>query len=263
MKNYTPEALIITAGGGMSAESGLSPLWEKENLHSFFQPAKNKNIDFTELGQPKWFLTDPGFAWGFYGKRALVYSDAKPHDGYHNLLNWGKSLPLGCSVITSNVDGLFKKTDDTINLEEVHGSAFYVQCTRNCHKSIWKLNLSEIELLKTGEASKYPRCSKCGHAARPNILMFNDHNWNPERANQQRKKLNNWISSLKGKNVLILEIGAGTRVPTIKLTSLGLQNKLKAKMIIVNPIKEVAPSTESFHIQSNTTDGINELLSIF
>ena len=189
MKNYTPEALIITAGAGMSAESGLTPLWEKENLYNFFQPAKNKNIEFTELGQPKWFLIDPSFAWGFYGKRALLYSEAKPHSGYHDLLNWGKTLPSGCSVITSNVDGLFNKTDRTSRVEEVHGSIFHVQCARNCHNSIWKLNLSEIELLKTGEANKYPRCPKCGHAARPNILMFNDHNWNPERANQQRKKI--------------------------------------------------------------------------
>ena len=194
MNNYTPEALIITAGAGMSAESGLDPLWEKENLHYFFPPAKKKNIEFTELGQPKWFLIDPSFAWGFYGKRALVYSAAKPHLGYHDLLNWGKSLPFGCSVITSNVDGLFKKADSASRVEEIHGSVFHVQCSRNCHNSIWELDLSEIEILKTGEANKYPRCPKCGYAARPNILMFNDHNWNPKRANQQRKNINNWIT---------------------------------------------------------------------
>ena len=53
MKNSTREALIITAGACMRAELGLSPLWEKDNPYNFFHPALNKNIELTNLGQPK------------------------------------------------------------------------------------------------------------------------------------------------------------------------------------------------------------------
>ena len=74
-------------------------------------------------------------------------------------------------------------------------------------------------------ADDFPRCPKCGSAARPAILHFGDYKWIDSEDQETRHHL--WIAAVevearrrtKAENalkVVLLEIGAGNRVPTVR-----------------------------------------------
>ena len=75
-----------------------------------------------------------------------------------------------------------------------------------------------------GGRINHERCGHCGRLARPCILMFDDDDWIGEEmggpTSLQRKKYTDWMetirSSITPKRLVILEIGCGTRVPTLR-----------------------------------------------
>lgn len=229
-----PDALIITAGAGMSTDCGLPDFKGSDRWENKLPIAKKLNLKYMDLVDPKWFYTDPEIGWGFYGARLQIYHDALPHQGYYDLLQFAKKMPLGYGVITSNVDTLFQRAGfSSGKIEQLHGSIVKAQCTYNCHEEIWDIHPFDFEF-ENDFATKYPHCPKCKKAARPNILLFGDQGWNPSKATKERFRINKWMNGIKGKNVLIVEIGAGMTVPTIRLTSQGLTEKLDADFIRIN-----------------------------
>lgn len=229
-----PDALIITAGAGMSTDCGLPDFKGSEKWENKLPIVKKMNLKYTELADPKWFITQPEIGWGFYGARLAMYNKAIPHQGYYDLLKFAKRMKHGYGVITSNVDTLFQRSGfSSGRTEQLHGSISKAQCTYNCHDEIWDINLEDFEY-KDHFATKFPLCPLCKKAARPNILLFRDSGWNPAIAEKERNRINDWIDNISKKNVLILEIGAGTNVPTIRLTSMGLAEKLDSELIRIN-----------------------------
>jgi NAD-dependent SIR2 family protein deacetylase len=91
-----------------------------------------------------------------------------------------------------------------------------MQCVEPCCSRTWPAAGFEPKL--DGQAcrlvSALPRCPKCGGIARPNILMFGDSAWLPRRTDEQEASLQRWIASV-GRPVIV-EIGAGTALPTIR-----------------------------------------------
>ena len=72
-------------------------------------------------------------------------------------------------------------------------------------------------------ATNVPRCP-LGHLARPNILMFNDSTWLRSTAAEQRYL--QWMHAMldvieadSSINVVVLEVGCGTNVPTVRWRS--------------------------------------------
>ena len=62
-----------------------------------------------------------------------------------------------------------------------------------------------------------PQCPICGRIARPNILMFGDWQWVEDYHAQQREKYFDWIATLSSEqHVTVIEIGAGTAVPSVR-----------------------------------------------
>jgi NAD-dependent SIR2 family protein deacetylase len=61
-----------------------------------------------------------------------------------------------------------------------------------------------------------PSCPRCGGLARPNILMFGDFGWVSARTDAQAREHAGWLRSLRGSRVVVVEIGAGTAVPTVR-----------------------------------------------
>jgi hypothetical protein len=55
--------------------------------------------------------------------------------------------------------------------------------------------------------------------ARPNILMFGDGEWDDARTAAQELRLHRWLSGLVGRRVAVVECGAGTAIPTVRLFS--------------------------------------------
>ena len=66
----------------------------------------------------------------------------------------------------------------------------------------------------------HPVCPKCGKPARPAILMFCDSHWvEPTKRNLShcwRRAAANYLGEFPEKKALIIELGCGLRVPTIR-----------------------------------------------
>ena len=61
-----------------------------------------------------------------------------------------------------------------------------------------------------------PVCPRCGAVARPNILMFGDGAWVPGVHAQRMAEHRAWLRSRDATRVAVVELGAGTAVPTVR-----------------------------------------------
>lgn len=50
------DAVIITAGAGMGVDSGLHDFRGDLGFWKAYLPLKDKNLSFTEMANPQWFL---------------------------------------------------------------------------------------------------------------------------------------------------------------------------------------------------------------
>jgi NAD-dependent SIR2 family protein deacetylase len=164
-------------------------------------------------------------------------------------------------VFTSNVDGQFQKAgfdDDLIN--EVHGSIHHLQCSKNCTSRIWSAGKLEIDVNENtlDVIGDLPKCPFCGSVARPNILMFDDYAWNPSRRRMQESRLESWfqINATSNNKIVVLEIGAGNEVPTVRMKSIKVSSACNAKHIRINPMEQDIHHCD-IAIASGAKDAIN------
>ncbi|QCI28008.1 SIR2 family NAD-dependent protein deacylase [Caminibacter pacificus] len=223
--------LLITAGAGMGVDSGLPDFRGDEGFWRAYPIAKKLGLNFQALANPRWFDINPRLAWAFYGHRLNLYRSTTPHEGFKILLN----MPHEKFVFTSNVDGQFQKAGFSENkIVEIHGSIHYLQCTEPCSDEIWENNeIIEIDMEKF-EALNFPYCKECGKIARPNILMFGDFRFVENRVDRQLENFNRWLSKIDDK-LVIVEIGAGKAVPTVRHMSERIKDMYQAKLIRINP----------------------------
>lgn len=228
--------LIITAGAGMGVDSGLPDFRSKEGFWQAYPPYKKLNLSFYEAANPATFIDNPKFAWGFYGHRLNLYRKTTPHKGFYYLQEWINALSLNYFIITSNVDGQFQKSGfDEEHIYEVHGSIHYLQCLIPCCKAIWENNV-EFHIDENTMCSDFvPICPYCGSTARPNILMFGDFGWISDRSDRQESNFYNWLNNSLYNNTIILEIGAGNAVPTIRHLTYRLATQTNGTIVRINP----------------------------
>ena len=163
-------------------------------------------------------------------------------------------------IVTTLVDGQFQKAGfDEEKVYEVHGSIHYLQCTKNCTAKIWK-NDEEIKVdMDRFEALNYPKCPKCGAIARPNILMFGDWGWNEKRANIQEARYNRFVKHNRKNKMVIIEIGAGTVIPTVRIEGENLAKRYNAKLIRINPREYEIDPKLGYSVPFGGLDGIMEI----
>jgi NAD-dependent SIR2 family protein deacetylase len=213
------DALLITAGAGMGVDSGLPDFRGKDGFWRAYPALRRLGLSFEEMAQPSWFDDRPEMAWAFYGHRQQLYRATKPHDGFRMMLEWGRAMPAGYFVVTSNVDGHFHSAGFAgQRILEKHGSVHRYQCTTPCGDSIWQNDAPELQIdLETITAhGTLPRCPQCGAMARPNVLMFADAAWVAKVAHEQEQRYRQWLASVRGRKLVILELGAGTAIATIR-----------------------------------------------
>ena len=233
------DALLITAGAGMGVDSGLPDFRGVEGFWHAYPKARELGLRFEEMANPQWFEKDPALAWAFYGHRLHLYRDTVPHRGFEILKEWGNTKKYKYFVFTSNVDGQFQKAgfNDT-HIMECHGSIHHLQCTQNCQGKIWSAEDVHIEIDEDFRAQEpLSRCSDCGALARPNILMFGDWGWESSRTDAQSRRLQNWLAMIEeeGAKLAVIEIGAGTAVPTVRMTSEDVARHFDIPLIRINP----------------------------
>jgi len=238
------EALLITAGAGMGVDSGLPDFRGDKGFWRDYPPMEKLGISFVEMANPSWFTRDPELAWGFYGHRLNLYRATAPHHGFEILERWSKDRRHPCFVFTSNVDGQFQEagfSDERIL--ECHGSLTHLQCSTPCGNEIWSADKIEVMVDKDSfrAVSELPECPRCGSLARPNVLMFNDWHWIPRRTSAQEQRFESWLAEVINAKTVIVELGAGSAVPTVRLTSEHAATRLGAKLVRINPREPQTP----------------------
>ncbi len=241
------DAVLITAGAGMGVDSGLPDFRGTEGFWRAYPIAKKLGLRFEELANPRWFRENPKLAWAFYGHRLNLYRETQPHKGFYILKKLGESKKGGYFVFTSNVDGQFQKAGfDEKKIVEIHGSIHHLQCTRPCSDDIWPADNIKIEIdMEKFEAKEpLPKCIHCGDIARPNILMFGDWEWISDRTAAQEFRFERWLEKIEYMDykLVIIEIGAGKAVPTVRITSERIASMYDAKLIRINPRDYDVPS---------------------
>jgi NAD-dependent SIR2 family protein deacetylase len=229
-------AIIIAAGAGMGVDSGLPDFRGERGFWKAYPMYERLGISFSGAANPSHFDRDPSFAWGFYGHRTNLYRETTPHAGFAVLLDWCGRFGLDPFVVTSNVDGQFQKAGfPEEKLLEVHGSIHWLQCTGPCTSDIWQNRETITVDTSSMRALSIPGCIRCKAVARPNILMFGDWTWISDRTAEQERRLEEFVRGLEGKRVVVIEMGAGAAIPTVRHTSERLGRRLGAVVIRINP----------------------------
>jgi NAD-dependent SIR2 family protein deacetylase len=254
------DVFIITAGAGMGVDSGLPDFRGNQGFWQAYPPYARLGLSFVECANPEHFERDPAFGWGFYGHRTNLYRSTVPHEGFHIINKWIERNKADYFVVTSNVDGQFQKAGYEENrMLEVHGSIHWLQCQSPCSSNIW-FNDEIIPVDETTmRAGHIPRCPGCNKVSRPNILMFGDWSWLSDRTRIQENRFDNFLADITDRKIAVIEMGAGSAIPTIRATSerIGWNND-KATVIRINPRE---PDIKAPHISMacGALDGLQKI----
>lgn len=238
------DALVIGAGAGVGVDSGLPDFRGDEGFWRAYPPYARLGVSFVEMANPTGFHRDPAVAWGFYGHRRALYRSTVPHAGFDVLRRWVEGAPEGGFVVTSNVDGQFQRAGfDADAVLEVHGTIHVDQCLGRCGQPTWdaapqEVAVDEETMRAVGEL---PRCPACGGLARPNVLMFGDGGWDPTLADAQERRFRQFLHAVEGGAVVVVECGAGTAVPTVRMMSEQLVARVGATLVRINPREPQVP----------------------
>lgn len=242
----------------MGVDSGMPDFRGNKGFWKAF-PALT-GVPFTDMAQPHWFESDPAKAWGFYGYRRNMYRHTEPHEGFALLQRWAEGMEHGLFVFTSNVDGQFQKSGVPENrVCECHGSIHFNQCSAPCRGADGQsrivpadgdpdIPVDQVTMRTTEDA--LPRCSNCEAPMRPNILMFGDYCFIDDRTHRQYEAFDAWLEVVhgsqrdsKGASLVIVEMGAGSAVPTVRRTSESVAaSTTRASLIRINPREPEIPS---------------------
>lgn len=241
------DAVLICAGAGMGVDSGLSTYRSKLGFHDNKIIIGEHEFTVEDFASPKIFNNYPKIAWGFYAKRLNEFRNTTPHEGYNILKIICEQKNNNYFIFTSNVDNHFQRAGfDENKIVECHGSMFYYQETGLSDGEIWFDENIKVNINKsTNEAiPPLPKCPFSDKLARPNTLFIGDWDWNPTRFLNQSKKIENWLNNIKNQNqnLIILEIGAGIQVTTVRRKSEQTLEEIENSFLIrVNPEHLIVP----------------------
>ena len=236
-------ALLLHTGAGMGVDSGLPDFRGPDGFWKAYPPLRHLGLRFEEIANPMHFDRDPSLAWGFYGHRLQLYRETIPHDGYAIF----QDLCAGKRrfAFTSNIDGHHQLSGfDEAQVMEVHGSLMWLQCTTPCSRRVWsaaELQL-DVDMTQCRAAEPLPTCPECGAVARPNVLMFGDWSFLDDRTESQGEHFSAFLRTIQPEQLTILEIGAGSAVPTVRMQSERLL-RAGAQLIRINPRESHGPES--------------------
>ena len=245
-KLHAANYLLITAGAGFSADSGLST----------YECAP---AEYRDMCDPSNLMDKPQDFQSFWFQFTKSYLETKPHIGYELLNQWchgGRLQHLRRKpnqnpwwVYSSNVDGYFRqfKSFEDSSLCEIHGSALEFRCACGIGYSnngeprlgweSWNEKMLSLDSCKQttikidhnllhSSSEKVFLCEHCNHLMRPNVLMFHDTDDNVlNPINIQRERYQAWEASVEEKvavnneKLVILELGCGVKVPAVRQES--------------------------------------------
>lgn len=249
------DSLVIAAGAGMGVDSGWPDFRGPGGFWSVYPALGKAGIPFESIANPEAFRSNHKLAWGFYGHRLKLYRETSPGPAFKILSDIASPMPGGAFAFTSNVDGHFQRAGFAANrVWECHGSIHHLQCLDRCMSNTWKADdfTPEVDADRCLLLNEPPHCPYCGGVARPNILMFGDWDWIEHRSNSQEAAFRDWLRTHTKKRVVI-EIGAGTAIPTVRRFS----EQQEAFLIRVNPTApDLGSAKNGCSLKMNGTDAM-------
>jgi NAD-dependent protein deacetylase/lipoamidase len=215
-------SVVASTGAGMSKESGIPTFRDAmEGLWARFDPQ--------ELATEQGFRRDPRRVWSWYAWRRRKVAEAKPHPGYHALVELEALVP-SLVVVTQNVDGLHTDAGSR-DVIELHGNIRRVKCLDRGHSFAGELPPSDAD------EEDPPPCPACGSPLRPDVVWFGE--LLPERAVERAWRLAGEC------DVLLLVGTSGTVWPAAELPHVARRSG--ARVVEVNPISsELTPLADVF-----------------
>lgn len=229
------DCLVISTGAGMGKDSGL-PVFRNEN-GLWGQIEENEGRSIFEISNPAYLDENPVKAWKFYAMRMKMFAEHQPHEGFYMLKEWIQKYQLNYFVLTSNIDSYFQRAGyDPMKIRELHGSMNYLQCVKKSCPEIWKNEVDYDEILNNPSLEILPK-SQCNseYLARPNVYMFRDWTYVFSRSNEQKARYQTFLEENQGKKTIVIEIGSGRHVQSIRQKSRQLIKSHQATLIRINP----------------------------
>jgi len=233
------EVLVYCLGAGIGADSGLGTFRGRHQVDTGFGPLERGEETPYSLSKARRFDENPNLAWGYHYTRECNFRAAEPHEGYRILLQWTDTRPY--AVFTSNIDCHFERALRAAvaampdALVEYHGSVKWMQCHVNCKKKLHPPNTAQYEVdPKTGEADSYPVCPDCRSRMRHNVCLISDGAFNDDIRARELARMKRFETQSNGKRVVVVEIGAGRAIPTVRNKSIELVRTLGATLVRIN-----------------------------
>merc|ERR1712129_67500 len=158
--------------------------------------------------------------------------------------------------MTSNIDGqAIKAGFEPRRIFQTHGSLHHLQCLGFCEKAqivpfydgYEELKI-DGESLKIESEGEIPRCAECKGFMRPNVSFFSDTSdtFDDERTVAQKEGFMRWLKPFMAqrKKLLVVEIGAGKSVHSLRWEGEYLSEMGNVTMIRINPVDEVDTDTK-------------------
>lgn len=227
--------LIISTGAGMGKDSGLPTFRNEDGLWGQIENQEGKSI--FEISNPQLLAQNPLAAWQYYALRQKMFAEHSPHVGFYLIKQWIAKYFEDYFVLTSNIDSFFQRAGfEEDKIRELHGSMAYLQCAAASCEEVWLNTFAYQDFLDNPTLDKIPR-SQCSseHLARPNIYMFRDYSFVYSRVNAQKARFTEFLAQYQDKPKLVLEIGSGPHVQSIRLNTRRLIKSHRAQLIRINP----------------------------
>jgi len=240
------DVIIITAGAGIGVDSGLPDFRSNDGFWK-------TDLKYEQIANPKMLHLRENDFWDFYNYRLDLYRKTIPHDGFYLLLDLCKSKD-DYFVYTSNVDEQFQKAGFE-NVYEIHGSIHRLQCSNlECDNYEYGNSWFNNEPITQKHV-----CPKCGETARPNILLFSDWEWDSKNSDIQEKEYQSFLERNENKKICIIEIGAGTKIPSVRYHSEHIFESYDAEFIRIN-LNETDIPENAYIIQDTALTALTKIL---
>ena len=223
--------LLVVTGAGMSVASGV-PVFRMADgsmsedflrFLSVYNAARVKHglspaDDWFEFSVPDMFKPETEReAWQYWRWR-ILRALVDPADDYRFLNKIIEHVGIERSfVVTSNCDMLHVRAGaHEARVREIHGSLGLLQCSVPCSQQLYPVDNEILDNLRC-DSEWVPRCPLCKKAClRPNVMIFGDHALIDSHLDDQEKRYNDFRREMEDEPIVVLEIGAGTVVSSIR-----------------------------------------------
>lgn len=153
------ESVVLFAGSGLSAESGVPTFRGEDGLYS-----DEKVATYTRV---RTLTKQPGEVLTWYQKRRDMVREVSPNEGHRALARMSRQFEA-FDVATQNVDNLLERAWSRENgrgvIRHLHGEI----TDTVCHDCGSRPDNPDIDL------SELPKCGDCGGLLRPGVVLFGE-----------------------------------------------------------------------------------------